>query len=126
LGHELLLRQVHPSFCQEGRPSTAAFKPSKKDNKLLSVSHGALISAEGAFNLHTIDKGLASEGVWALTVKECTDAELAVYSDPVDEPGEVADPAHAVVDFRQLSLGGIEKKAAILAANARARAKLYP
>ena len=63
---ELLYRQVHPTFVLAGRPTSAAFVPSKKDAGMLSVTRGSLVSAEAAWNLHTTGKGLASAGVWAM------------------------------------------------------------
>lgn len=105
---ELLFRQVHPTFVQAGRPTSAAFVPSKKDAGMLSVTRGSLVSAEAAWNLHTTGKGLASAGVWAVTVGECSALPLPCYADP--EPGPPVDDAHSVVDFRGLSRGVAEAR----------------
>jgi hypothetical protein len=40
----LLLRQIHPGFFQYGRPSSQAFRPTPKDEKMLSVYDGDMIS----------------------------------------------------------------------------------
>lgn len=83
------------------RPTSQAFKPTKKDEGLLSVSRGSLTSAEEAFVLHTTQKKLESAGVWTIMVSDCTDAERSVHEDPLTEP--VIDKAHAVVDFQGLN-----------------------
>ena len=79
---ELLFRQVHQTFVQAGRPTSAAFIPSKKDVGMLSVSRGSLVSAEAAWSLHTKGKGLASAGVWSVTVGECSALQLSCFADP--------------------------------------------
>jgi len=114
---ELLHRQVHPSWLQAGRPTSQAFRPTPKDEGLLSVSRGSVTSAEIAFQLHTESKGLASAGVWSVTVGDCTEAERDVYANRLDE-GPVPDPAHAVVDFRGL----VETKARAISQQLRAKA----
>jgi len=98
---ESLLRQVHPGWMQEGRPTSQAFRPTPKDEDLLSVSQGSLTTAANSYELYTRVRGLQSRGVWRITVGHCSDSRLSVYSDPLTDP--VPDPAHAVVDFRGLS-----------------------
>jgi hypothetical protein len=98
---ELLYRQVHPSWVQAGRPTSQAFRPTPKDSDLLSVSRGALTTAEAAFRLHTEQRQLASAGVWSVAVGDCAAADRPVYADPVEQP--VPDLAHAVIDFQGLS-----------------------
>ena len=41
----LLLRQIHPSFVQKGRVTSQAFRPTPKDEHLLSVDNGDKIAA---------------------------------------------------------------------------------
>ncbi len=90
-------RQVHPSFVQAGRPSSQAFRPTPKDEGLLSVDRGSLVTAEEAYISYQ-QRGHASVGVWTLRVADCSKNDLDVLEDPLPE-----DAAHAVVDFRQLS-----------------------
>jgi len=127
-GQELLLRQVHGSFVREGRPSSQAFRPTKKDDKKLSVSRGALVTAAQAFELHTVGKKLTSAGTWAVTVGECSVEGLPSYADPiVATETEVADSAHAIVDFSGVTSNGqLEAKATRLARIASARGRLHP
>lgn len=113
---EQLLRQVHPSWIQQGRPSSQAFRPTPKDEGLLSVSRGAKTSAADAFDLHTRVKGLQSVGVWSVLVGQCTDAKLDVFEDPLTEP--FPDPAHAVVDYRGLGDKEVRARAQLLKASA--------
>lgn len=111
----LLLRQVHPSFVQEGRVTSQAFRPTPKDLKLLSVYDGDRIGAEAAWHHFTGRLGLPSVGVLAVTVGECAGEELPARPDP--EPF----PEHAVIDFSAFSDGAIEKKGKKLKAKADAR-----
>jgi hypothetical protein len=121
---ELLHRQVHPNFLQNGRPSSQAFRPTPKDKGLLSVSQGSLATAEEAYLLYTENKGLKSAGVWSVTVGECRQLNLSAFHDPVHEP--VQDLAHAVIDFRTCSKKELEKYSKTLAVLARARGRQYP
>ena len=113
---EQLFRQVHPSWIQAGKPTSQAFKPTPKDEGLLSVSRGAKTSAAAAFELHTRGKRCQSVGVWGVLVAHCSDAGLAVHEDPLIEP--VADPAHAVLDFRGLGDKDVRAKSQLLKAMA--------
>ena len=67
----LLLRQVHPSFVQNGRITTQAFTPTLRDQNRLSVYDGDLIEAEPAWIHYTSILDLQSIGVVAVTVAEC-------------------------------------------------------
>ncbi|WAS95285.1 hypothetical protein [Nannocystis punicea] len=115
---EQVFRQVHPSWIQQGRPTSQAFKPTPKDAGLLSVSRAAKTTAAASFELHTQQKGLASVGVWAFSVSDCTEAALNVFEDPVETP--VPDPAHTVVDFRHLDEKTSRAKAQLLKSKAEA------
>ena len=90
----LLLRQVHPSFVQNGRITSQAFTPTLKDQNRLSVYDGDLIEAEPAWIHYTSILGLQSIGVVAVTVAECVGNGLAARPDPTDYP------EHALIDFR--------------------------
>jgi hypothetical protein len=100
----LLLRQLHPSFVKLGRPTSAAFRPTPKDESKLSVYDGDLISAQAAFE-HYRARGLRSAGVMAVTRGQAESEGLLVASTP-----EVF-PEHAEIDFTGLTGGQCEKKA---------------
>lgn len=118
-GTTLLLRQIHPSFVQDGRVTSQAFRPTPKDESLLSVYDGDQITPEGAWNHYTSREDCKSVGVLAVTVDECAVEELAVRPDP--EPF----PEHVVVVFVGLNGNQIEKKGKKLKAKAETRGWLY-
>ncbi len=123
--HEELLRQVHPSFLRDGRPSSQAFRPTKKDEWMLSVARGSLTTAEAAFRHHSEKLKCASAGTWGITVGECDDQDLKAYSDPIVSPPEATDLAHAFVDFRGMSNSQVEARGIKLARAAHERGALY-
>jgi hypothetical protein len=124
---ELLYRQVHPSWMRDGRVSSQAFTPTKKDQGQLSTARSAMTSPKGAFRLHTEGRGLPSAGTWAVSVAECEAFELRVFHAPTTCPPEpVADPAHAIVDFSTLeSNSRKDAMGAKLAQRARERGCLF-
>lgn len=126
-GDELLFRQVHPSFFRDDRMTSQAFRPTKKDEGKLSVARSSLTDARKAFEHWTHKLGLLSAGTWAVSVAECTKHEVRAFPEPLASPPErVADPAHAFVDFRDLSNGRVESKAANLRNEALVRGRLHP
>jgi hypothetical protein len=119
----LLHRQVHPSFIDDGQPTSQAFRPTPKDSGLLSVSDGSKTTAESAYKLHVYQRDLRSFGVWSVTVAESGAAGLKAFSDPLSTP--VPDPAHAVIDFQGLSSGKVEAQSKRLKRDAVARGCQY-
>ena len=111
----LLLRQVHPSFIQQGRVTSQEFRPTPKDESLLSVYDDSQISAEFSWKQFTSLENCRSAGVLALTVGECEAESLPVRADPVRFP------EHAVIDFKDLSENQVEKKSKKLKAKAETR-----
>jgi hypothetical protein len=99
----LLLRQIHPSFIKLGRPTSAAFRPTPKDQHKLSVYDGDMISAADA-HAHYRGRNLESVGVMAVTVAECSDQDLPVRSSPEEFP------EHAEIDFTGFGGSQCEKK----------------
>lgn len=117
---ELLYRQVHPSWVQDGVPSSQAFRPTKKDAGMLSIALGSKTTPDGAFNHHTKALKLQSAGTWGVTVAEVTDAGLNSFEQPRDDS-----PDHGFIDFRELGRGQTERSAKLLLANARERGCLH-
>jgi hypothetical protein len=115
----LLLRQVHPGFIQNNRPSSQVFRPTPKDENKLSVYNGDLIAAEPSWRHYTGVLGRKSVGVLAVTVRECSDQGLTAASSP-----EVF-KEHAHIDFGACSASQVEKKGKKLLALALARGWLY-
>jgi hypothetical protein len=123
---EIVLRQVHPSFLRDGRPSSQAWKPTKKDEGRLSVSRSSVSEPKAAFEHHTRAMQLASAGTWGVTVGECGTQELKVYPDPLPPtPLVPADPSHAFIDFTGLPNSRVEAKATKLGRYASERGALY-
>ena len=102
----LLHRQVNPSWIQQGRVTSRAFKPTPKDKSRLSVYDGDQVTAHQAWSHYTGELGFASIGVLAVTVSECAKIELVAKLEPESFP------AHAVIRFDTCTtIGQIEKKA---------------
>jgi hypothetical protein len=115
----VLLRQIHPSFVQNGRPTSQAFRPTPKDENQLSVYDGDQIAADVAWEHYTSSLELASVGVFGLSVAECTEQSLEVKPDPAPFP------EHVLIDFSAFSPREIEKKSKLLKSKAEARGLLY-
>lgn len=115
----LLLRQIHHSFVQDGRPSSQAFRPTPKDEQKLSVYDGDQISPTEAFEHYTKVLKLDSSGVLAVSKEECEMLDLLVTPDPATFQ------EHALIDFSAYGKSATEKKAKLLKARAEARGWLY-
>ena len=115
---ELLHRQVHPSFVQAGRVSSAAFTPTRKDAGKLSVDRGSLTTAREAFERYRREDR-RSAGVWSISRRECEVQRLDVIPEPVE--GEMPNPAHAFVDFHDLTGGETRRRGQLLARAANER-----
>ena len=85
-----LWRQIHPSFLVGDQPGSQAFRPTPKDQDLLSFDDGRRITAEASWQRHTGSRSLASIGVIGLTVAECAGECLPVMADGVPDPEHVS------------------------------------
>jgi len=90
----LLLRQVHPTFVTDGRPTSQAFIPFPIDEGGLSVYDGDHIDASVAYTHYTQDLGNESESTWAVTQSEATDHGVTPVSAPLPDF-----PSHALIEF---------------------------
>lgn len=117
---ESLYRQVPPQWIVDGKPSSQAFKPTKKDEGMLSIALGSKTTDEGAFLHHTQVLKLASGGTWAVTVGDVAAMELSSFEQPLENS-----PAHGFIDFRDLGRRAMESKAKLLLAKARERGCVY-
>lgn len=111
----LLLRQIHPNFVQQGRVTSQAFRPTPKDENLLSVDDGDRISAASAFVRFTATPDCRSAGIMAVTQAECTAQQLPVLAD--GQPY----PEHCSIDFTACTPGERDRKAKRLARDAQER-----
>ncbi len=115
----LLLRQIHPSFVQDGRVTSQAFRPTPKDEFLLSVDDGDRISAEASWQRFIANPACKSVGVQAVSHTECTAQALTVIEDGNPHP------EHCSVDFTAFDKKAIEKKSKLLRAQAETRGWLF-
>ena len=115
----ILLRQVNPAFVQGDRISSQVFRPTPKDENLLSVYDGDQIGPGAAWEHFTGTLGFASDGVVGVTVGECVALALPARPDPAPFR------EHAVIDFSGFARGEIEKHAKRLRAHATTRGWLY-
>jgi hypothetical protein len=115
----LLLRQINPSWVQQDRVTSQAFRPTPKDERLLSAYDGDMITPERSWDHYTSQLGYKSVGVMAVSVIECKEHELAVRNDPKPFP------EHAVIDFTGLGTNQIEKKSKQLRVVAESRGWQY-
>ena len=111
-GNELLFRQIHPSFMQNGSPTSQAFMPIPKDKGGMSVDRSSVYSASKSFHEYTVVNGFQSVAVFGLTVAEFAVEAIPCYSDPVPATnGFAANPAHCIADFSGLH-GSAQKNVA--------------
>jgi len=97
--NEVLLRQIHPAFYQNGQPSSQPFQPTPKDDHKLSVDRSALTQASLSHELYTTN-GFVSAAVYGIDVGEFGNEALPCMSDPLPNAGLVrANPAHAYADY---------------------------
>jgi hypothetical protein len=89
---QLLHRQVHPAWLQQGRFTSQTFTPTPKDAGLCSVYDGDLIDPQQSFTHYTKVLGQRSVGVVSVAVAEVQAVGLTWRPDP--EPF----PEHAVHD----------------------------
>jgi hypothetical protein len=106
---EVFLRQVHPSWLPDGVLTSAAFKPSSKDNKLLSTLHGS-VGAEEAHRRWVDQPDRVSAGTWGVTVGEVDNTSFTRTLDQqtvslaaLDDAEQRSEPDHVSIDFRNLS-----------------------
>jgi hypothetical protein len=115
----LLLRQIHPSFIQDGRVTSQAFRPTPKDAFLLSVDDGDRVTAEASWQRFMTNPACKSIGVQALSLAECAAQELTVIEDSNPHP------EHCSVDFTAFDKKTIEKKSKLLRVQAETRGWLF-
>jgi len=115
----LFLRQIHPTFVQNGRPTSQAFRPTPKDENQLSVYNGEKITAAASWHYDSETLNLESAGVLAFNHAECAGQQLKVIEDGVPIP------AHCYVDFSGVSKPDAERKSKKLAAFAKERGWLF-
>ena len=115
----LLLRQVHPSFVQQARITSQVFRPTPKDENLLSADNGDKISPFDSWKRFISNPSCLSAGVMAVSFAETEKENLPVIEDGTPYP------EHCSIDFCNLSGGEIAKKAKKLKNAAEERGWLH-
>ena len=115
----ILIRQIHPSFVQNGRVGSNAFYPTPKDEGKLSTYDGDKIDAESAWHHYTNDLQHDSAGAFGISVAECSSLDLPVSEDPKPFP------EHVLVDFTAFGSSAVKKKGKKLRNFAIERGWLY-
>ena len=96
---EVLFRQIHPKFYDNGEPSSQPFRPTDKDGNKLSVDRSHLTSAQASYELF-VGNGYESDAVYGLSVGEFDEENLPCISDPLQSNEQIqANPAHAYADY---------------------------
>ena len=116
---ELLHRNAHPTFIDNGRISSQAFRLTSRDEGRLSIQQNSRAAAAIAYERYTA-RGLQSGGVWSITVAECGQFTLSVYDDPLED-----DDSHAITDLIAYSVSQARKLTNKLASKARERGCQY-
>jgi hypothetical protein len=123
---EILLRQIHPKFIENGEPSSDRFRPSENDANMLSLDRAALVTPADS-HLNYVEAGRASAAVFGLSVSEFQSEKVTCVEDPIEATGSTsANPAHSLADYsahqlkQQKIIGKKLKRVAI------ARGRLHP
>ena len=114
-----LLRQIHPSFVQNGKVTSQAFHPTPKDENKLSVYDGDQITCEDSWNHYINDLELVSVGTQIILHYECTEKDLTIIPDPE------AFKEHVLIDFSGFSNGQKKSKSKFLRNAAEKRGWCY-
>jgi hypothetical protein len=115
----LLMRQIHPNFLVNGKITSQAFFPSKKDENQLSMYDGTLFTAQES-HAHFTSGGYLSVAVYGVVPSEVN--EIGLESRPHEE-GYFS--GHVIIDFASASEKAARKFAKSLRACAEKRGVLY-
>ena len=115
----LLLRKIHPTFTQNGRVTSQAFRPTPKDENHLSVDSGDMITPEESWKRFSAQPECTSSGVMAVSQIVCAACEVHVVDDGVSYR------EHCYLDFTPFSSNQASKIGKKLAAKAQERGWLH-
>jgi hypothetical protein len=130
---EVLFRQVDPGWLvDDGEPSSQAFYPWRAvDEGCLSADRSSMTSADCSYKIATAlppeGFGLASCGVWGLSVEDIAASQLTAWADPVEKTdSKPANPAHALVEFGDTPEKKWKNVGRVLKVRAIKRGRLFP
>jgi hypothetical protein len=96
---EILFRQINPKSFQNGEPGSDRFRPSERDENMLSTDRSSLTSAAQAHSLF-VSTGKESAAVFGIGVGEFQTESIVCVEDPVTATDELpANLAHALADY---------------------------
>jgi len=123
---EVLFRQIHPTYYQNGVPSKSRFMPQPNDNGFMSVDRGKLTTAAASHAAY-LAAGKQSAAVFGISVGEFASETLPCAEDPVEATDEKpANPAHALVDYTSFDEKTRRLISIRLWAKATSRGQLHP
>ena len=115
--NELLFRQIHPDFFDDGKPSSQPFWPTAKDDNKLSVDRSTLTTAEKSY----LSYSFKTVAVYGLTVGEFREQDIPCIDDPLNN-----NSAHAFADYQAHHTSQQKKRGRLLQQVALKRGQLYP
>ncbi|MBL3698997.1 hypothetical protein [Leucobacter luti] len=127
--NEYYFRQCHPSFLDQGIPTTQIFGDFPSDNGRISGNRGKTTDPRSAYKFHTETLDNDSAGVWAVTVGEVEQVESRVVDDtgaPSVRPPDPVPPGHSYVDMQHLSKQERRRLRKSLRDAAVERRRVYP
>lgn len=123
---EVLFRQIHPNYMQNGEPASDRFQPQPNDHGLMSVDRSSLTDAASSHALY-IQTGKQSAAVYGVTIEEFTEELIVCREDPlVETDTSPANPAHAAADYTTHEKKKWKLISKRLTQKAKARGKLFP
>lgn len=123
---EILFRQIHPDFIQNGEPASNRFMPQSNDGGLMSVDRSSLTDAAAAHSIYT-STGKKSAAVYGVSVGEFQCEKIECRADPLDATDYApANPAHALADYTLHADKEWKLISKRLTQKAKARGQLHP
>lgn len=99
---ELVYRQVHPEFYQNGVLGSRAFKPNSSDQGMMSTDRASLTSAKDAFTHYTQHMKKKSACVYSLKVGDFEAYNIECQADALEADGDIPEnPAHSLADYNK-------------------------
>ncbi len=122
----LLFRQIHPNFVQDGIPSSQPFVPNANDQGKLSLDRSVKTTAADAFERY-LSAGRQTTAVYGVTVKEFGEERIDCFKDPIvaDDP-KFENLSHAFANYSPFSDKEKKIKAKRIKHHALARGCLHP
>lgn len=96
---EILFRQINPKSFQNGEPGSDRFRPSERDQNMLSIDRSSLTTPAAAHSLF-VSTGRESIAVFGIELSEFHEETIWCIEDPiVSGDKHPANPAHALADY---------------------------